>query len=320
MDKSHSFLFHETLSFLRQEELQHQKMIVGVSGGLDSMVLLSLLQELSHVCQLELIVSYIHHGHSKNPETNNYRETAEKLVSKACKNSQLPFFSSQSQETLSSEKELRDFRHQEFKKLLKKEKANLIVLAHNQNDLLETRLINLIRGSGFQGLESMTAYKTPYLRPLLEFSREQLQQHALAYKIDFLEDPSNKENSYLRNWIRNKWLQDLETKRTGSVKSLARSLELLSQARNHPSHFEKNPPLDFIFSSDGINRPLFLELPLQDQKRTLAIYIRSLGLSNYGQSHIQELLKHNNRVEKNFKVKLLKKTWIFTKNQIKILE
>ena len=320
MDKSHSFLFHKTLSFLRQNKLQHQKMLVGVSGGLDSMVLLSLLTELSHVCKLELIVCYIHHGFSKNPETNIYRDTAEKFVSKACKNSQLPFFSSRSQETLSSEQELRNFRYQEFRKLLKKEKANLIVLAHNQNDFLETRLINFIRGSGLQGLKSMTTYKTPYLRPLLDFSRKQLQQHAQIHKIDFLEDPSNKKNFYLRNWIRNKWLKDLETKRTGSIKSLARSLELLSQARDKPSHFEKKLQLKLICSSDGIKRPLFLELSLQDQKRTLAIYIRSLGLSNYGQSHIQELLKHNNRIEKNFEVKLLKKTWIFTNNHIKALE
>ena len=377
MNKSHTFLFHETLKSFKKLSIQHKKMIVGVSGGLDSMVLMRLLQELSSVCKLEFLISYIHHGLANDKKTQDYRDKAYKLISQTCEKNNFLFFSSKSKKRLKSEEAFRNFRHREFKKLLKQEKADLIVLAHNQNDLLETRLINLIRGSGRQGLNSMKFYQAPYLRPLLNFSREEIKKYCKTCKLNFLEDPSNKDNSYLRNWIRNKWLKDLEKKRSGSLKSLARSLELLSdtsasksynshsvrnfhEKRNLPTHNNKNKgdligkseagkrnnnkettrtddtkikaeekiiaekgisvrkEITKLVTSKGINRKFFLELSLEDQKRILASYMRRLKFSNYGQSHIQELIKHNKRTEKNFQIKLLKKTWVFTEDQITI--
>ena len=507
MNKSYTFLFHKTLKNFKEQSIQNKKMIVGVSGGLDSIVLMRLLQELSSVCKLEFLISYIHHGPANDKKTQDYRDKAHKLISQTCEKNKLLFFSSKSKKRLKSEEEFRNFRHREFKKLLKQEKANLIVLAHNQNDLLETRLINLIRGSGRQGLNSMKFYQTPYLRPLLNFSREEIKKYAKTCKLNFLEDPSNKDTSYLRNWIRRKWLKDLEKKRSGSLKSLARSLELLSHSsasksynshsvrnfhekRNFPIHNNKNKgdtigkseagkrnnnkeitrtdgtkikaeekitaekgisfkkkttrtddtktkaeekitaekgisvrkkttrtddtkikaeekitaekgisvkkkttrtddtkikaeekitaekgisvrkkttrtddtkikaeekitaekgisfkkkttrtddtkikaeekitaekeinvrkEITKLVTSKGINRKLFLELSLEDQKRVLASYMRRLKFSNYGQSHIQELIKHNKRTEKNFQIKLLKKTWLFTQDKITI--
>ena len=374
VNKSHTFLFHETLKSFKELNIQHKKMIVGVSGGLDSIVLMRLLQELSSVCKLELLISYIHHGPANDKKTQDYRDKAYKLISQTCEKNKLLFFSSKSKKRLKSEEAFRNFRHIEFKKLLKQEKADLIVLAHNQNDLLETRLINLIRGSGRQGLNSMKFYQAPYLRPLLNFSREEIKKYAKTCKLNFLEDPSNKDNSYLRNWIRRKWLKDLEEKRSGSLKSLSRSLALLSDtsaskiysshsvpnSHNLPTNSNKNKgdtigkseagkrnnnkettrtddtrikaeekitaekgisvrkEITKLVTSKGINRKFFLELSLEDQKRVLASYMRRLKFSNYGQSHIQELIKHNKRTEKNFQIKLLKKTWLFTQDQITV--
>jgi len=400
MRKSHSPLFHQTLKIFKELGIQNKKMLVGVSGGMDSMVLMSLLQELSSVCQLELFICYIHHGLTQHKKTKNYREKAYKLISQTCEKNTLVFLSSKSKKSLKSEEDFRNFRHSEFQKFLKQKQADWIVLAHNQNDLLETRLINLIRGTGLQGLNSMKFYQAPYLRPLLNISREEIKKYAKACKLSFLEDPSNKDNFYLRNWIRKKWLKDLEKKRAGSIKSLSKSLELLSQ-ENHffkKSQFifpeeikitslklqpylennntDKNNSLtdksknetsqqnklqskitgknetsqqnqltlkskiaqqnkfksktkptgkteltgeeDSLLTGEGINRKLFIELSLEDQKRFLASYMRKAQLSNYGQSHIQELLKHNKRVEKQFQVKLLKKLWIFTNRYIKV--
>jgi len=339
MRQSHNLLFHQTLKTFKEQNIQHKKMIVGVSGGLDSMVLMSLLQELSSVCKLELFIAHVHHGQAGDKKIKSYRDKAKKLVLQACAKNQLALASFESKKKLNSEEEFRNFRLREFKKLLVKKKADLIVLAHNQNDLLETRLINLIRGSGPQGLQSMSFYQAPFLRPLLIFSRKEIKKYTKARKIAFVEDPSNKDNSYLRNWIRNKWLKDLEKKRSGSVKSLSKSLDILANSEqtlsclkpfssskqplphsinsieNLSSHI-KTVPLSELLSSKGIDRKAFLELSLVNQKRVLASYMRRLNLSHYGQSHIQELLKHNQRLEKNFQVKLLKKTWLFTKDKI----
>lgn len=341
MRQSHNLLFHQTLKKFKEQNVQHKKMIVGVSGGLDSMALMSLLQELSSVCKLELFIAHAHHGQTGDKKIKSYRDKAKKLVLQACAKNQLALASFKSKKELNSEEEFRNFRLREFKKLLLKKKAHLIVLAHNQNDLLETRLINLIRGSGPQGLQSMSFYQAPFLRPLLDFSREEIKKYAKACKIAFVEDPSNKDNSYLRNWIRNKWLKDLEKKRSGSVKSLSRSLDIIANSVESPPRFQplsnsnkplphsivsienlsshiKTVPPSKLLTSKGIDRKAFLELSPADQKRVLASYMRRLNLSHYGQSHIQELLKHNQRLEKNFQVKLLKKTWLFTKDKIKV--
>ena len=61
-----------------------------------------------------------------------------------------------------------------------------------------------------------------------------------------------------------------------------------------------------------------MEMPLKEQKRVLAFYMRKLKLSNYGQSHIQEILKQTERPEKKFSIKLLKKTWTFTQDLISV--
>jgi len=322
---SHSPLFHKTLKSFKELNIQDEKIIVGVSGGLDSMVLMALLQELRSLCKLELIICSLHHGLSESQKTQDYRDKAYKLVLQACEKNKLLFVGFRSKKQLKSEEDFRNFRHDKFQKLLKKEKANRIALAHNKNDLLETRLINLIRGSGWQGLNSMKFSQAPYLRPLLNFSRKEIKGYAKACKLRFLEDPSNKDNSYLRNWMRNKWLKDLEKKRSGTIKSLSRSLELLAEDSAFESY---NSRIDSYFEDSlcynkndsinkkGIDRKFFLELSLENQKRVLASYMRKLQLSHYGQSHIQELLKHNKRTEKSFQVKLLKKTWLFTPNKI----
>ena len=102
----------------------------------------------------------------------------------------------------------------------------------------------------------MKFYQTPYLRPLLNFSREEIKKYAQTCKINFLEDPSNKDNFYLRNWIRNKWLKDLEKKRSGSVKSLSRSLELLADTSNSNSriHNHSRDLLEVFWNLDSCFR------------------------------------------------------------------
>ena len=330
-DKS-KFFFHQTLSLFQEYKIQNKKMIVGVSAGIDSMVLLDLLKELSSVCKLKLYAVHIHHGHADEKKINHYRNKAEKFMSDFCKKSKLAFLNAKYNiKNKTSEEAYRNFRQTQFKRFLKEKKADLIVLAHNANDLLETRLINLIRGCGEMGLKSMPHCHTPYLRPLLSFSRTEITNYAKIKKINFIEDPSNQDNSYLRNWIRNKWLKELEKKRTGSIKTLSRSLEALSSfhreklpliinenadsnSENHFSFQKEKPPS--IINSKGIQRKLFIELNKKDQKRTLAVYMRQLNLPNYGQSHIEELLKNNERTQKQFTVKLLKHSWFFSVHYI----
>ena len=298
--------FNKTLELFKSYKIKNKKMLLAVSGGLDSVVLLDLLKELSSPCKLQLCSIYIHHGQSLNKEIENYRDKAKNFICSLSQSYGVEFLSpTASKKMLKSEKDFRDFRYYHFEKMIKEKKTDSIVLAHNSDDLLESRLLQLLRGCGPEGLISMQAWKAPYLRPLLGFTKKEIKNYATQNKLSWMEDPSNKDNQYLRNWIRNKWLMDLERKRTGSIKSLARSLEALTPTQNK----------DFCFSAiypQGIQRQLLIEMSEKNQKRVLAFYMRKLGLSNYGQSHIEEILKQIKRKEKKFSIKILKKTWTFT--------
>ena len=311
------YFFNQTLKRFQEHSIENQKLLVGVSGGLDSMVLLDLLKELSSVLKLKLSVIHIHHGdlrkESKNKAISDYRDQALELVSQACK--ALDFISVKNTKVvLKNEEEMRNFRHKHFKSYLKKLEADKIVLAHHRNDLLETRLIHLIRGCGSKGLKAMEMFSSPYLRPLLDFSRQEIQKYADSEKLHYLEDPSNQDPSFLRNWIRHRWLVDLEKKRPGAVKTLSRSLEALSLGE------AKQDPALLVIDSQKIKRQEFMELTYADQKRALAFYMRQLKLSNYGQSHIEELIKHNQRTEKQFQVRILKRNWQFDSDFIQTLD
>ena len=302
--------FNQSLKLFQDHHIKNQTLLTAVSGGLDSMVLMDLLKELSFTLKLKIHVIHIHHGFSEDKQVREYRDKAQRLVSKVCTAKGLPFLNVKNTKTqLKSEEEFRSFRHNSFKNHLKKQKADWIVLAHNQNDLLETRLIHLIRGCGSIGIKSMKACSDSYLRPLLAFSRQEIQKYAVAEGLQFLEDPSNKDNSFLRNWIRNQWLKDLEKKRPGALKALSRSLSALSLDDT------KDPALSII-DSQKIKRKGFMELSHKDQKRALAFYMSQLKIPNYGQSHIEELLKHSQRKQKNFNVQLLKRVWVFKQDSI----
>ena len=302
--------FNKSLIFFKNYKIQNKKIVLAISGGLDSVVLLDLLKELSSPCKLKLYPVYIHHGPSDKKATQNYRDKAKKFVNRLCQTYGLEFLCPDPPTSfLKSEKEFRDFRRLHLEKNLKQKKAFAIALAHNNNDLLETRLLQLIRGCGEKGLEAMQVWQPPYLRPLLSWTRKEFKKYALQNKLQWLEDPSNKDNYYLRNWIRNKWLPPLENKRSGSIKSLSRSLESLSSSANEDLCFLAVTP-------QGIKRSLFMEMPFKEQKRVMAFYMRKLKLANYGQSHIKEILKQMERTEKNFSVKILKKTWTFATDYI----
>lgn len=303
-------LFHKTLKLFKSEGIKNVTILVGVSGGLDSVVLLHVLQELSGPQKLKLWGVHIHHGVSLDPLTEVYRKKAKDFTLNFCSSLSLPCLSPPpSKKLLKSEADFRQFRHSLFKRLLKEKKAKWVALAHSSDDLLETRLLHLIRGCGEEGLKAMQTLSLPFLRPFLFFSREEIRDYAGQKKLKWMEDPSNRDNQFLRNWLRHKWLPQLEKKRPGSQIRLAHSLSALASLLLKP---KKEKLFSFLIDSKGLRRDLLTECPLPEQRRVLAFYMRKKGLKNYGNSHIEEILKNLERRQKVFSLKLLKKTWKVT--------
>ncbi len=181
------------------------RLIVGVSAGVDSMVLLRLLNAYREAFHLSLIVAHVNHG--LRPEES--RKEAE-LVQNESERLGLPYEYGQFNVKvfqklggLSLQDAARRMRFHFLYDLLRKHHAQKIVLGHNADDQVETVLLRLMRGSGVQGLKGILPVREErVIRPLLETWREEIESFAFAEKIPFLMDSSNLKKDYLRNRIR----------------------------------------------------------------------------------------------------------------------
>lgn len=321
-------LDHEVIRVLKDIGIEDVSVLVAVSGGLDSVVLLHSLNKVSKLFQLQIFVSYIHHGWIYG-EQGNYRDKAWSFVKKQAEALGRPYYSnlleikpeyrflSEPEQTLKSEQELRDFRHQCLSQIMSQleistGKSTYLALAHTANDLLETRLIRLIRGTGLGGIQAMSVRDGNKLRPLLGMDRSALENYLRMNKLSHIEDPSNSSTEALRNWLRKDWLPQLEVKRPGSVTTLSRSLELLSEEKNTQSNLEFS-----CLTGDGISHPQFLELLPKQKQQVIAVYLRLLGLKNYGAGHIKEILKRLDSQQKEHTFSVLKHEWSVNTKRIK---
>jgi tRNA(Ile)-lysidine synthase len=181
------------------------RVIVGVSAGVDSMVLLHLLTACREIFDLSLVVAHVNHGF--RPEES---EREAELVQKETARLRLPFEYGQFNVKefqrlgrLSPQDAARRLRFRFFEDLLLKHHAQKIALGHNADDQVETVLIRLFRGSGLRGLKGILPIRErKVMRPLLDVWREEIASFALEKKIPFLRDSSNLKEDYLRNSIR----------------------------------------------------------------------------------------------------------------------
>jgi tRNA(Ile)-lysidine synthase len=216
---------------------------------------------------------------------------------------------------VSSESEYRDLRYAEINRLKLEQGFAVVALGHHRDDLLETRLLRLIRGTGGQGLASMQEWDQALFRPLLTKSKSELVSYLAAEEQSFIEDPSNFNLDPMRNWLRQEWLPQLEARMAGSVNSVARSLETIADelsSRNDLLLQNEN------FRSSGLRRSFYLTLSLTEQKRLLAQYLFALGKRNFSQSHLEEIQKRLDKSQKVITFQVGGFLWEINAEQIKV--
>lgn len=196
------------------------KLIVGFSGGLDSTVLLHALA--SHpLLQKKILAVYINHGISKNATL------WQKHCDEFCQNLAVQFISQtvQFDQSANIEERARAARYEAFSSLMTEH--DCLVLGHHQDDQAETLLLQLFRGTGIDGLAAMSESTLMELgvviRPFLTCSREQLEDYAKAHHLIWVEDESNQDSSYSRNYLRQKIIPLLAEKWPGVVGNIART-------------------------------------------------------------------------------------------------
>jgi len=305
---------HKIWQQLKEHNLDsHDQFILAVSGGLDSRVLLEVFLKLKPQAQFK--VAHYHHGPSDDLALVGYRSDAQTMVKSRVaeiNKKNVIFFSEKSESYLSSEAKMRASRW-DFIQSLKKTNE-VIVTAHHLDDSFETMLLKMIRGASVEGLLAFKVWNQEIFRPFLECTKSDLIKYAQANKIKWVSDPSNNEDHYLRNWLRETWLMDLDQKVGQGSKNLAKSLFKINSA------LSERPILELVYASPSqlscLSRGWYVSLSKSDQLRSLALFLKKHQIFEFTTGQLEEIRKRLDKNQKDLTFELLGKKWVINASQI----
>jgi tRNA(Ile)-lysidine synthase len=285
---------HQVWNKLKLHQLDQEAVyLLAVSGGLDSMVLFSVFKEIKP--QAKIVLMHYHHGPGPNLK---YRDECVDLLKKA-QSDRVIFETESSVSELKSENEFREVRLAFFERIKNKYNLTYYFTAHHLDDVVETRLIKIIRGTGLIGLESFRDWNQKICRPFFDLNKNVLQKYALDRKTEWIDDPTNQENEYLRNWIRNIWLPLLDQKMPGGSENIARSLQnMINEAESSLDRYQVESAR-YLTRTDqtvSIDRAWFFSFNTKDQLHILIRLIKESFQCVFSTSQIKEVLR---RLDKN---------------------
>lgn len=222
--------------------------VVAVSGGVDSVVLLHLLARSSR----SLIVAHVDHGIRLDSASDA------EFVRKLAQDYNLQFESVRFElGPGASEAEARAARYSFLFEVCKKYDAKLIT-AHHQDDLIETAIINILRGTGIYGLNSL-ADSNELRRPLLKHPKKEILRYANEHNLSWREDYTNTDTRYLRNYIRTNLAPKIEPKKQNLLKYINETAGLSAQIDRELEEILKSTR-----TSEGLKRAKILELSFSE--------------------------------------------------------
>lgn len=219
------------------------KIVIGVSGGPDSMCLLDILNSLKEQLDVSIYVAHINHMIRKEAD----EET--QYVENYCNSHDIPCFikrvdviEKSNIEKIGTEEAGRKVRYNFFEEVAEQVGANKIAIAHNANDNAETVLMNIFRGTGSSGLKGIEPMRNnKFIRPLIECERPEIEGYCEEKKLEPKIDKSNFENVYTRNKIRNILIPNIKQEfNPNIIQSLNKMSELMREENDFIEQYVEN--------------------------------------------------------------------------------
>lgn len=252
-------------------EIKPGRYVVAVSGGVDSMVLLDLLRLYPGV---QPIVAHFDHGIRENSAEDRA------FVHEAARRHGLPFvFDCRELGPAASEAAAREARYAFLRAAQKASGAAAIVTAHHLDDVLETAILNLLRGTGRKGLASLTSGEG-IVRPLLRVPKSEIIDYARRHHLLWREDSTNTDTNYLRNHVRHNILPQWSETDRRRLLELVRQQERLNGTIDGELAARLQPELD---------RKWFIMLPHAVAREVMAAWLRTHNLRDFDRPTIERL-------------------------------
>ncbi len=310
-----------------------EKVILGLSGGPDSVFLFEMLKKFAEKIKIKIIAAHVNHMLREIDS-----EKDEKFVKDLAKKYKIEIRILKKDITKVSKKlgrgleeTGRQVRHEFFAKLAKELKTNIVLTAHHADDNLETILLNIARGAGLKGLLGMeekiehkiSNINLSFIKPLLQIPKDKIEDYLLHKKIEFVKDLSNLDEKFNRNLIRSKIVPQfkkinkniLETV-SKNVKNIEETLEFLDHEakkfikKSEKFLKEKNTLVakDFRETNKALKKAIIREL----------YKVNAKTLKDFGNAQIDEILKVLEKNIGNKSKKIGPITFSVNKNKIKV--
>ncbi|MDR0874494.1 MAG: tRNA lysidine(34) synthetase TilS [Prevotellaceae bacterium] len=221
----------------------NDKIIVAISGGADSTALLHILLSLNYEC-IAAHCNFHLRGEESDRDEQFVAELARKYGIKLLKTD---FDTKQyaAEQKISIEMAARDLRYRWFEEIAVGERSQTIAVAHHQDDTAETILMNLTRGTGINGLTGIKPRNGNIVRPLLCVSRKEIMAYIHKNKLQYVEDSSNADTQFTRNYFRNRIIPAFEKINPSFVENLLQTAEHLNDVAHIYNQYIKNLRFDF---------------------------------------------------------------------------
>ncbi|MBQ6516329.1 tRNA lysidine(34) synthetase TilS [bacterium] len=300
-------------NFLDKYNLKGKTILVGFSGGFDSMCLLDMLFKIEAEYSLKVVAVHLNHNW-RGEEALQEQEKCKAF----CEDRRIEFYTKTASAGLKqTETVARALRYKFFDEAIDKYKADAFFTAHNKNDNAETILYRIVKGTGVNGLRGIAEHREIFYRPLLNISRAEIEKYCEDNELSPNFDSSNNDIKYKRNFIRHKVIPMLEKINPDVMEALSSLINLANEDYDVVEEY-LDELRKIIFDKKSIITQEFLKLSQNVQRRIIYDWVLEHGL-DYDYDVINRIcmfINENKNSKSGMSKSLSAESWLFVNRDV----